>query len=900
MSGRRPPGDLPGDPGLLMDRAGLEAVLFALGEGVSIQDRDYRVLYQNRAHRDMMGDCVGQSCYRAYERNTGVCDGCPVARSFADGGTHVVERAVEMNGEIRHFEITASPLRDASGAVTAGIEVVREVTARRRAMESLRRSEETLKSILRAAPVAVGLVRDRVFQWVNGRMLEMLGYAEEELIGRSARMLYPDTEEFERVGRIKYGQLESADVGSVDTVWLRKDGERLDVYLQSSPVDRGDPSGGVVFTALDITERKRGEDALRESELRFKTLFERAGDGILVAHARDRRFALCNRAMCEMLGYTEEELLSLRVEEIHPEQERPRVLEAFRRISAGEIDGVQDLPLLRKDGELVFADLKVANITLDGTLYQMGLFRDVTARRETEEALKRTQFVMDRTRDAVYWIGPDARFLYVNDAACRNLGYSESELLGMTVMDISPGFPAEAWPPHWEDLRRRGAFLFEAVHRRKDGSVFPVEISANHVRYGGREYNCAFARDLSQRKEEERERRNLERQLQHVQKLESLGVLAGGIAHDFNNILMAILGNADLALTKLSPSAPGRRNIEEIETAAQRAAELCQQMLAYSGKGRFVIQRLHLSEIVEEMSHMLEISVSKSVVLKYHFASDLPAVEGDATQIRQVVLNLITNASEAIGSKSGVISVSTGAMVCDRAYLGSSYLDEKLPEGVYAYLEVADTGCGMDEETKKRLFDPFFTTKFTGRGLGMSAVLGIVRGHRGAIKIYSEVGKGTSVKVLFPAVDEPAEGRSEPEETGIGQWRGRGTVLVVDDEESVCAVARQMLEYYGFRVLTAGDGQEALRVFRLHGREIVCVVLDLTMPHMDGEVTFRELRRIDPEVRVLLSSGYNQQDVTQRFVGKGLAGFIQKPYKGSRLVQRIRAILEGDGDGSLG
>ena len=388
----------------------------------------------------------------------------------------------------------------------------------------------------------------------------------------------------------------------------------------------------------------------------------------------------------------------------------------------------------------------------------------------------------------------------------------------------------------------------------------------------------------------------LERQIQQAQKLESLGILAGGIAHDFNNILMAILGNADLVLDTLSPHAPARENVLEIERASKHAAELAKQMLAYSGKGRFVVERINLNEFVGEMAHLLEVSISKKVVLKYSFADTLPSFEGDATQIRQVIMNLITNASEAIGGQSGVIALSTGAMYCDQDYLQDIRIGEPLPEGTYVYVEVADTGCGMEKETQEKIFDPFFTTKFTGRGLGLAATLGIVRGHKGAIKIYSEPGRGTTFKILFPAVERPAEQVSEvPEKERRAETVSAsglsGTVLIVDDEKTVRMVGGKMLERLGFSVLTAADGREAVEVFREHSAEIACVLLDLTMPHMDGEETFRELRQVRPDTKVILCSGYSEPDATQRFAGKGLEGFIQKPYQMAGLREKLQQVL---------
>lgn len=389
----------------------------------------------------------------------------------------------------------------------------------------------------------------------------------------------------------------------------------------------------------------------------------------------------------------------------------------------------------------------------------------------------------------------------------------------------------------------------------------------------------------------EEERSLFESKLQHTQKLESLGVLAGGIAHDFNNLLMAIIGNAELALMDISHANPARQAVMEIEAVSRRAADLCRQMLAYSGKGKFVVEPISLNDVISEIGQMLGVSIPKNVVLRYNLAETLPAVEADVSQMRQVLMNLVINASEAIGEKEGLITVSTCTAYCDQAYFAKTNIHENLPDGDYVGIEVADNGEGMDNQTIARIFEPFFTTKFTGRGLGLAAVLGIVRGHHGALKVYSEAGKGTTFKVLLPASKKDAIA-FETESVQESAWVGSGTILLVDDEEVLLTVTSKMLVRLGFEVLTARDGLEALDVYRENRDAIVCVIMDLTMPNMNGEECFRELRRINGEVSVILCSGFNEQDATQRFVGKGLAGFIQKPYRFSTLSAKLREILE--------
>jgi ligand-binding sensor domain-containing protein/signal transduction histidine kinase/CheY-like chemotaxis protein len=392
----------------------------------------------------------------------------------------------------------------------------------------------------------------------------------------------------------------------------------------------------------------------------------------------------------------------------------------------------------------------------------------------------------------------------------------------------------------------------------------------------------ALQHEMTERVRAEEERRALDRRMQDAQRLESLGLLAGGIAHDFNNLLVGILGQAGLVRQDLQPDSPVRPQVEQIERAATRAAELTSQLLAYSGRGRFVLERVNLASLVTEMAKLLETAIAKHVAIRFDFAPDLPAIEADAAQIRQVVMNLLTNASDALADREGEIVVRV-----DTVDAGADAPPPSgLPRGRYVRLLVRDTGVGMDASTVSRIFDPFFTTKFTGRGLGLAAVQGIVRGHRGAISVASTPGAGTTFEVLFPALEEPApkavERRIQPPAAAA-----RGTVLLVDDDATVRAVGRSALERAGFTVIVASDGREALDAFRARTSAIDCVLLDLTMPRQSGAETLRQIRGLDADVPVVLSSGYTEQDVTSRLAGIATQGFIQKPWTPDMLVRAI-------------
>jgi nitrogen-specific signal transduction histidine kinase/CheY-like chemotaxis protein len=403
--------------------------------------------------------------------------------------------------------------------------------------------------------------------------------------------------------------------------------------------------------------------------------------------------------------------------------------------------------------------------------------------------------------------------------------------------------------------------------------------------------------DITERKQLEEEKRSLERQVQQKQKMESLGVLAGGIAHDFNNLLMVVLGHAELALGGIPPKSPARRNLEEITIAARRAADLSLQMLAYAGKAIFILERVGLPELVEAMAHALNTAISKKAILTLNLESGLPPIEADPSQIRQIVMNLVTNASEAIGDRSGVITVSVGRTRCDEESLQKTELRDDLPPGLYVHLEVTDTGIGMDEKTRSRIFEPFFSTKLTGRGLGLAAVLGIVRSHKGAVMVSSDPGKGTTFKILFPALTDAEDATRSPDSSSLADWRGKGTILLVDDEESLIALGARMLDHLGFTVLTAANGLEAVELYRERGREIDLVLMDLTMPRMDGAKAFGELLRLNPDVCVVLASGYAEDDVSSRFEGDWPAGIIRKPYTLAKLRETLAGLLPERPDG---
>jgi two-component system, cell cycle sensor histidine kinase and response regulator CckA len=654
---------------------------------------------------------------------------------------------------------------------------------------------------------------------------------------------------------------------------------------------------GTFGITTDISDQRAAEEALQRSEERVRRIIESSPLGMhLYELLPDDRliFRGANPAANRMVGVDCAQFVGMTIEEAFPPLVETPIPAMYRR-AARTGEPWQTEHVAYEDGRIHGAYEVYVFQTQPG--FAAAMFLETTERRRTEEELRLAQYVLDHMSEGAFWVRSDGRMAYVNEEAARLLGYSREELLSMSVPDIDITLSPEAWTLHWEEVRERGSFSVQTVLRTRDGREFPVEIATNYVEFGGLEFNCALARDLTERNRVEEERRQLEAQVQHAQKLESLGLLAGGIAHDFNNILMGVLGNASLALTILPPESPAYPCVTQLETAALRAAELAKQMLAYSGKGRFVVERLDLARLVGEMTHLLEVSISKKALLIRHLEPGSAVVRGDATQLRQVVMNLITNASDALGETQGVITIRTGVVDVDAAYLASTYIDDELAEGRYAVLEVSDTGCGMDAATQVRMFDPFFSTKRTGRGLGMAAVLGIVRGHGGALKVYSEPGHGTAMRVLLPASDDAAVPETAVDSQGLAEPAAdalqTGLVLVADDEPLVRQVARLGLEMAGYSVVEAGDGEEAVALFSEHADGIVAVVLDMSMPRLGGAEAFARIRHIRPDATVVLSSGFNEQDSTQDLVGRGIAGFIQKPYRPSELVAKLRSVTTG-------
>lgn len=519
-----------------------------------------------------------------------------------------------------------------------------------------------------------------------------------------------------------------------------------------------------------------------------------------------------------------------------------------------------------------------------------GLVLDITERKRSEEMLRLIQFTVDRAGDAAYWMDAEGRFLYVNETICATLGYSRAELLTMSIREINPDFPEDSWRGHWEEIRRRRSFLMETRHRAKDGRFIPVEVTVNYLEFDGKEYNCAFARDITERLRSREESERLQAQLLQSQKMEALGILAGGVAHDFNNLLTGILGYADLLDREAAPGSRTGEAARVIRDSAERASRLTAQLLGFARKGKNLAVPVDLRKTVGDLVKILERTLDRRIRITTRFPDEEPTVLGDPTQLSQVAMNLGVNARDAM-PEGGELAISI-----ERRDLGPEFCRENpgVTPGRYVVLSFRDTGVGIPEKHLPRVFDPFFSTKELGKGsgLGLSMVFGIVKNHGGCITVHSGEGEGTMMTVYLPAHEGGAAAEDPGGAPAVSRPGKRGVVLLVDDEETVREVCTSMLDVLGYEVISAKNGEEGVARYRDRWKEIDLVILDMIMPKMGGRDCFRRIREINPHARALLATGYSLDGAVQEILNEGMEGFLQKPFRLDQLAGAVSHAMQ--------
>jgi len=652
---------------------------------------------------------------------------------------------------------------------------VEDITEQKMAEQALKKREETLKSIFRAAPTGIGLVSDRIIQQANDRLCEMTGYSRDEILGKSARMLYGTDEDFEWVGQEKYDQIQKFGTGTVETRWRRKDGAIIDVLLSSTPLDINNWSAGVTFTALDITEQERMIEQLKEDRDR-EQMFLDIAEVMFLALDADGKITLINKKGCEILGHTEAEILGRSWFDHFVHEER------------------------REETRSVFQQLMDGNI---------------------------------------------AQFEYVKSSVLTKNG------------------------------EKRYIEWHNALLINKTGEIIGTFSSGE---------------DITERKKAQKERMELQIQLQQVQKMEAIGTLAGGIAHDFNNILMPLLIHTELVLEGLPEDSPWIFNLEEVLKTGKRAKDLVKQILTFSRQSEEQKTNLKFRFVIEDCLKLLRSSLPATIDIQLNIKTHpgLGTVYADPTQLHQVLMNLCTNAYHAMRENGGILEIRLVNITIDS---NSKDIFPDLIPGTYHQLSIIDTGSGMEKEVMDRIFDPYFTTKDKGEGtgLGLSVVHGIVKNHQGIINVESETGKGSAFHVFLPVAEE--EEKIEIKKS-VEMPKGNERVLFVDDEQSMARVIKMMLERLGYTVKVRTNSLEALEAFRANPDGFDLLITDQTMPQMTGSELAKKIMQIRQDIPIILCSGFSEQMNEEKAKKMGIRAFVMKPLIMSELSQIIRKVLD--------
>jgi PAS domain S-box-containing protein len=932
----------------------LRSILDAAIDSIFIKDSSLRYVRVNKAMENLFGcpssdllwktdlELLGPDVAKQIEE---------MDRKVLAG--EIVEEYPErlVKGEIRYFHTIKVPLKDAKGLVVGLCAIARDITERMKTERALRKSEEVLHLITDNMIDIVSYINaNGTVRYISPSFKHELGWDVEDIIGKNATDLIHKDDVRRTLRTARNAIKNSLTVFRTEYRYRHRNGSYLWFESVFRVLYENMAYAGVVFGSRNIDKRKKTEEELKRRErilLGIAEASQKLLSGMDFSEAiketlrilgessgADRVYIFEN----EEIGRTNTSHAVMKHEwvrdPLYSRMDAPAVVKIsyetfFDRWKSLLEEGrtikgkVSDFPndersvLAMQNIRCIFA----APIITAGCFWGFIGFDSITddrfwsqgeeaaiqaaagsiaaalSRIRSEEELRaseeRFRNSIENAPFAINILTFDGTILYGNKQAWQLFECKPEDVVGRELAGhfwINQDHRGE-----WlQELKKKSVVadfetrLFNFRHTREFWAI----VSGVIIDYMNKKAILAIHNDISDKKRALEERFNLERQIQRTQKLESLGVLAGGIAHDFNNLLGVILGYADLALVKVPKVDPAYSDLEGIIKASMRASDLCRQMLTYSGKGQMSIRHLDLLKLVCDTSNLLKVSVSKKVVLDLSLPEELPLIEADASQIDQVLINLVINASESFEDKIGTITLSLKTMNCSRDYLGRLILGKELSEGEYVCLRVSDTGKGMDKETLDRIFEPFFSTKFTGRGLGLSVVMGIVKSHKGAIDVKSIPGEGTAISVFFPALTEKKKRRRQRGINENKKWKGEGAILLADDEKAVLDMCREMLEYLGFEVYIAHDGREAVEIYKKNQSKIRCNIIDLTMPNMDGVEVLEEIQKITPNAIIIISSGYGEQQIQKIFAGKNLAAFIQKPYSIKILKNILHKLLK--------
>ena len=765
---------------------------------------------------------------------------------------------------------------------------IRDITEHKRAEAAIREQDEEYRTILKTTMEGVFILDlQGRFLEVNDTYCNMIGYSREELL----RMSIPDVEADEKPAEVAANiqRIMQAGKARFERRQRRKDGTLVDLDVSVNFLSAR--NGHFVCFLRDITERKRSEETLRQSEERYRTLVETTGTGYVILDLEGKVLD-ANPEYVRLSGHRDlNEIRGRSVTEWTADYEKEKNVKSVARcVKEGQIRNLV-LDHVDAHGKVIPMEVNATVIKEGGPPRILALCRDITERKRAEAALRESEeelrTILRTTMEGFSLADLQGRYLEVNDTFCSMTGYSRDELLRMSVSDLEADETGVEVATQLQRVIEEGKAQFERRHRRKDGTPMDVDISLNFLPIHGGRLVC-FIRDITERKHAEVERAALDAQLRQAQKMESIGRLAGGVAHDFNNILTGIGGYTELVLERLDAASPLREDLGEVQRLAKRAAGLTQQLLAFSRRQPLEPRILNLNDTVADTSKMLKRVIGENIDFHFAPAPDLGNVRADPGQIEQILMNLAVNSRDAMLT-GGKLTIETANIELDAEYAARH---GAVTPGPYVMLAVSDTGCGMDAATKERLFEPFFTTKEKGKGtgLGLATVYGIVKQHGGNIWVYSEPGKGATLKIYLPRVAEAVSDVKpavEPETA-----RGEEMILVVEDEAPVHAFAERVLKARGYAVVIARSAEEAERVFLEHGKTISLLLTDVVLPGVNGRVLYDLLKSKKPDLKALYMSGYADNAIVHQGVLDAGITFMQKPFTTETLVRKVRQVLD--------
>ena len=902
-------------------------------EALCESEEKYRTLFEKSRdavyltdHRGRLFD-INQSCLDLFGYSREEMMGMDARSLYVDFTERKRLRdELRENGYVRDHEIklrkkdgqemecllTTTVRQTADGTVLGYQGIVRDITERKKMERALQKSNEILDAILSAAPVGIGLVRNRIFDWANKTMYRLVGYEQDALTKKEALVLYPDHNEYERVGEELYAGLDESCSVYVDTQWVRKDGSRFYCLLQVCPLDPSDPYGAEIVAVLDVTERKQAEEALKESEVRYRTLFEAAHDAILLLD-EDGLCRDCNPAAERLFRRPREEILATTPFRFSLEKQpdgkdfRQRSRELIYSVLQGEPQCFEWL-FQSPEGHLLESEVSLGGISAGKKVEILTVIRDISKQKEAQkrllEEMEHLSCVLDGSPVSSFMIDCNGEVILWNRACELLTGIPRQKTFGKPL-DLTSLFlgkhlpvPAELLLKMTEDeivehfgkrgIKRYDPFLetieckgfIVADGKRKSLRIIATRIKDSSGRVTG-VFQCAD--DIT-------EEEGLQRQLLHAVKMEAVGRLAGGIAHDFNNALMGIMGYADLVMMRLGADHPLCSMVEEIKRAGERASSLTRQLLAFSRKEMSQPQILNLNRVIADLEKMLRHLIGEDIQLTTTLEPALCQVKIDPMQVEQIITNLMINARDAM-PRGGRIVLETANVELDDSY-GLQHLDVR--PGRYVMLTVTDTGIGMSPETLSHIFEPFFTTKGEdkGTGLGLASVYGIVQQNEGHIWVYSEQGKGTVFKIYLPR-SEGSACDVQPLKEASRAVHGSENVLVVEDDKMLRTFVCEALGMSGYTVLEAGHAEEALAILESFDRPIHLLLTDMVMPGMNGRDLAGRAADSRPDIKIIFMSGYTHISLGDKELIEPDMVFLRKPFSADTLLHKVRDLLGG-------